>query len=55
MEFYDIESEQTITIEHLYNEYTVNKTEQPDEYNYSFMEYINNCLTSNNGTLEIIK
>lgn len=52
--YYDIESCETVTTEQLYNEYMRNRQEQPDEYNYSFAEYIKNSLTTNNGTLERI-
>lgn len=55
MTFYDIESGEYITLETLYSEYLTMQKEQPDEYNYSFTEYINNCLTVNNGTLEKIQ
>lgn len=54
MKFYDIESGKTITREQLFEEYKQNQKIMPDEYNYSFDEYVNNCLTSHNGTLEII-
>lgn len=55
MKFFDIESCETVTISQLYIEYIDNKTNQPTEYNYSFADYIRNCLTENNGTLELIK
>ena len=50
--FYDIESNEIVTIDQLKNEYDMLRQEQPDEYNYSFEEYIRNCKTENNGTLE---
>lgn len=50
--FYDIESNEIVTIEQLKNEYDMLRQDQPDEYNYSFEEYIRNCKTENNGTLE---
>lgn len=53
--FHDIESNEIITEKQLFIEYTENKNALPDEYNYSFSDYIRNCLTINNGTLEIIK
>jgi len=53
--FFDIESEQTITLLELYDEFIELKKYNPSEYNYSFIEYIGNCLTRNNGTLEIIE
>lgn len=52
--YIDIESGETITTEQRYSEYMRNRQEQPDEYNYSFAEYIRNSLTTNNGTLERI-
>lgn len=52
--YIDIETNETITTEQLFKEYTENKQNAPEEYNYSFAEYINNCLTRNNGTLEKI-
>ena len=55
MRFYDIESEEIITIEQLETEYNECRKSQPNEYNYSFTEYVKNCMTANNGTLELIK
>lgn len=55
MLFYDIESKEIITEKQLYSEYIENKNALPDEYNYPFSDYIRNCLTTSNGTLEIIK
>ena len=52
--YIDIESGDIITIEQLMSEYENMKKNQPDEYGYSFPEYIRNCLTENNGTLERI-
>ena len=54
MKYYDIESGEVITREQLFKEYKHNREIMPDEYNYSFDEYVNNCMTANNGTLEII-
>lgn len=54
MIFKDIESGETITLEQLEKEYYMLKLEDPESYDYSFDEYINNCLTRNNGTLEIM-
>ena len=48
----DIETGKTVTTEQLYTEYLSARSEQPDEYNYTFPEYIRNCLTEHNGTLE---
>ena len=48
----DIETGEHVTTEQLYTEYLHMKQEQPEEYSYSFPEYIQNCLTENNGTLE---
>ena len=55
MTFRDIESGEYITLKTLYSEYMTMKREQPEEYDYSFTEYVNNCLTVNNGTLEKIR
>ena len=46
----DCESGETITEKQLYYEFCFLKSEQPDEYNYSFADYIRNC-ESKNGTL----
>ena len=54
MKYYDIESGEIITIEQLFEEYKQNQKAYHDEFNYSFDEYVNNCLTSHNVTLEII-
>lgn len=53
--FYDIESEKIVSVLELHNEYTENRKSFPEEFNYSFSEYVNNCLTINNGTLEVIE
>lgn len=50
--FYDIESGEIITSATLYREYLANKAAAPDEFRYSFLDYIKNCLTAHNGTLE---
>lgn len=52
--YIDIETGEHVTTEQLYSEYMKNRQEQPEEYNYSFAEYIRNSLTTNNGTLERI-
>lgn len=48
----DIETGEIVTAEQLRIEYEHAKEKQPDEYRYSFEEYIRNCKTENNGTLE---
>lgn len=48
----DIETGEIVTAEQLRTEYEQAKEKQPDEYGYSFEEYIRNCKTENNGTLE---
>ena len=48
----DIETGEIVTAEQLRIEYEQAKENQPDEYGYSFEEYIQNCKTENNGTLE---
>lgn len=47
----DINSNEIITATRLREEYEENKKNLPEEYNYSFEEYIQNCLTKNNGSL----
>ena len=55
MKFYhDIETDEIISENALFLEFTKNKKIQPNEYNYSFDHFIKNCLTSNNGSLEAI-
>ena len=53
--FFDIDSGRIVTAEKLFSEYTENKRMRPAEYDYTFPEYIRNCLTKNGGTLEIIE
>lgn len=53
--FIDIETNETITEKQLFDEFIMMKEKQPLEYWYSFSEYVNNCMTKNNGTLEEIK
>lgn len=53
--YFDIESNQIVTREQLFTEYQAMKENYPEEYAYTFPEYIKNCLTSSNGTLELIK
>lgn len=50
----DINSNEIVTREQLYKEYLQMQAEQPEEYNYSFPEYIRNCKTENGGSLETI-
>ena len=52
--FYDIESEEIISSLQLLNEYIENVKSNPSEFNYSFSDYIKNCLHESNGTLRII-
>ena len=52
--FYDIEAGELVTLEQLRAEYEANRAAQPEEYNYSFADYVVNSLTSHNGTLERI-
>lgn len=54
LSFRDIETGETITTEQLYNEYTQNM--KSGEYEIvTFSEYVYNCLTANNGTLEVLE
>lgn len=52
--FIDTESGIIITESELKAEFDEMKSESPDEYNYSFGEYIRNC-TGKNGFLKEIK
>lgn len=52
---FDIESETIVSLEQLYDEFTEMKKNNPSEYDYTFFEYLQNCLTRNNGTIEIIE
>lgn len=52
--FRDIESGEIVTIKQLEKEYNENRRNLPEEFNYSFIDYIKNCMTENNGTLEKI-
>ena len=54
MKWLDVETEEVITFEQLESEFNKLKAEQPEEYNYSFADYIRNC-ESKNGTLEQIR
>lgn len=53
--YIDIETGDVVTVAQLRKEYEQMKQEQPEEYGYSFPEYVRNCLTENNGTLERMK
>lgn len=50
--FHDIESGEIVYESELLTEYFLNVLDDPETYNYTFEEYISNCLTRNNGTLE---
>lgn len=54
MKFWDIESGEVITLERLESEYNYFQSWGREEYDYSFSEYVSNCLTAHNGTLEIL-
>ena len=54
MLFIDIETGATVTMGQLFAEYIEKQESNPEEYNYSFSDYIKNSLTENDGTLEII-
>lgn len=49
--YFDIESSEIITTTQLEAEFKRMKAENPDEYPYSFPEFVNDCLTINNGSL----
>lgn len=53
-QFFDIESRETITESQLYSEYIENM-KSGNYANVTFAEYVNNCLTINNGALEAIQ
>lgn len=54
LSFLDIETNEIITTERLYEEYKENM--QSGNYELvSFSEYVYNCLTANNGTLEVLE
>ena len=50
--YIDIETNEIISTEQLLAEYESMRSAQPEEYNYSFADYVHNCMTENNGTLE---
>ena len=49
--YYDTETEEYITESDLFEEYE-SYLNNPESENISFAQFINNCLTINNGTLE---
>lgn len=44
--FFDHETGETISAAELYREFLALKYEDPDTYDYSFSEYIENCLSA---------
>jgi len=50
--FRDIESGEKVTLAQLMEEYKQNRQALLSGVNCSFDEYVENCLTENNGTLE---
>ena len=53
--FFDTESREIISESELLEEFLRLAKESPSEYgNITFGQYLNNCLTINNGTLEEI-
>lgn len=53
--FHDIESREIISETELLEEFLRLAEENPSEYgNITFGQFLNNCLTINNGTLEEI-
>ncbi len=50
--FLDIESGEKVTLAQLMEEYKQNRQALLSGVNCSFDEYVENCLTENNGTLE---
>ena len=49
--YYDINAEEYITESDLFEEYE-DYLDNPESENINFAQFINNCLTINNGTLE---
>ena len=49
--FIDIEDMRFVTEKELRQEFEQLKREQPEEYDYTFEQYVRNC-TSKNGTLK---
>lgn len=55
MKFYrDNETSEIVTEKQLRAEFDELKREQPEEYNYTFADYIRN-ITDKNGTMEEVK
>ena len=52
--FYDINTEEIVTEDDLARELAALKLEDHEHYDVTLEDYINNCLTHNNGTLEEI-
>lgn len=50
MKYFDIETREIVTEEQLRETFEALKAEQPEEYDFDFKVYRNNC-TSKNGTL----
>lgn len=50
MKYFDIETREIVTEEQLRETFEALKAEQPEEYDFDFKAYCNNC-TSKNGTL----
>ena len=48
--YWDVEDQRIHTEEELRKDFEQFKADQPDEYDYSFAEYLRNCL-SKNGSL----
>jgi hypothetical protein len=55
MLFHDIESGLYVSRSELFTEYETGRKNEPYNYDFAFDEYIENCLTKNNGTLEIVQ
>lgn len=53
--FYDINTEEVVTEEQLARELEVLKTEDHEHDGWTLEDYITNCLTRNNGTLEEVQ
>ena len=53
--FYDFEQEKYVSETQLKAEYESLKAEDPEQYNYSFQHFINNCLSINNGSLHTLE
>ena len=53
--YHDIKTDEIISEKTLFLEFAKNKKLQPNEYNYSFGHFIENCLTSNNGSIEAVR